>query len=79
MKRLLIIVEGDTEKEFVNNILAPHLFSKGIGNVQCFKIKHSKGGLSKYEHLKKDIINSLYEDNVIVTTLIDFYAPLATG
>ncbi len=74
MKRLLIIVEGDTEKEFVNNILAPYLFSKGIGNVQCFKIKHSKGGLSKYEHLKKDIINSLYEDNVIVTTLIDFYA-----
>lgn len=74
MKRLLIIVEGDTEKEFVNNILAPYLFSKGIGNVQCFKIKHSKGGLSKYEHLKKDILNSLYEDNVIVTTLIDFYA-----
>ena len=52
MKRLIIIVEGDTELAFVNTILAPYLYSKGILSVSCFKIKHSKGGLSKYEHLK---------------------------
>ncbi|WP_127136004.1 DUF4276 family protein [Flagellimonas oceanensis] len=74
MKRLIIIVEGDTELAFVNTILAPYLYSKGILSVSCFKIKHSKGGLSKYEHLKKDILNVVYENGAVVTTLIDFYA-----
>jgi len=74
MKRLIIIVEGDTEKEFVNTILSPYLQLNGVNHVQCFKIKHSKGGLSKYEHLKKDIVNCLYETDVFITTLIDFYA-----
>ena len=74
MKRLIIIVEGDTEKEFVNSILRPFLISKGVYDISCYKIKHSKGGLSKYEHLRKDIINSIYESNAIVTTLIDYYA-----
>ena len=74
MKRLIIIVEGDTEKEFVNTILSPYLQLNGVNHIQCFKIKHSKGGLSKYEHLKKDIVNCLYETDVFITTLIDFYA-----
>jgi len=74
MKRLIIIVEGDTEKEFVDKILSPYFNSKVSVRIDCFKIKHSKGGLSKYAHLRTDILNSIYEDNVIVTTLIDFYA-----
>lgn len=41
--------------------------------MDCFKIKHSKGGLSKYSHLKRDILNVIYEPNCFVTTLIDFY------
>lgn len=73
-KRLIIIVEGDSELEFVNIILKPFFYSKGIYNIESFKIKHSKGGLSKYIHFKKDIQNIIYEDNVIVTSLIDFYA-----
>jgi hypothetical protein len=73
MKRLIIIVEGDSEKEFVNSILKPFFQSNGIYHVVSYKIKHSKGGLSKYEHLKKDIINSIYERDVVITTLIDYY------
>lgn len=74
MKRLVIIVEGDAEESFVNNVLSPYFNSIGIYNyIQCYKIKHSNGGLSKYSHIKKDIINTLYENNVIVSTLIDFY------
>jgi hypothetical protein len=42
--------------------------------VNCFKIKHTKGGLTKYQHLKTDLINCVFESNVLVTTLIDFYA-----
>lgn len=72
--RLVIIVEGDSELEFVNTILRPHLNSLEIYSIECFKIKHSKGGLTKYSHFKKDILNIIYEKNVIVTSLIDFYA-----
>lgn len=74
MKRLLIVVEGDTEKEFVDKVLSPYLYTKGIISVVCFKIKHTKGGLTKYQHLKTDLTNSVYESNVLVSTLIDFYA-----
>lgn len=74
MKRLIIIVEGDTELSFVNEVFAPFLYSKGIYSISCFKIKHSKGGLNKYIHLKKDILNVINESDVIITTLIDFYA-----
>lgn len=74
MKHLVYIVEGDTEERFVNEILYPYFVSKGLYNgMQCFKLKHSNGGISKYSHLKKDIINTIYEKDVIVTTMIDFY------
>ena len=52
MKRLIIVVEGDTEKEFVDKVLSPYLYAKGLLSVNCFKIKHTKGGLTKYQHLK---------------------------
>lgn len=74
MRRLIIIVEGDTEKEFVNTILRPYLNNHNIFNIDCFKIKHSKGGLNKYEHVKKDILNCIYESNILITTLVDYYA-----
>ena len=74
MSRLIFIVEGDTEKEFVNTMLVPYFNAKGFYNIDCFKIKHSKGGLSKYEHLRKDLLKTVYETDSIVTTLIDFYA-----
>ena len=74
MKRLIIVVEGDTEKEFVDKVLSPYLYAKGLLSVNCFKIKHTKGGLTKYQHLKTDLIKCVYESNVLVSTLIDFYA-----
>lgn len=74
MKRLLIIVEGDSEKEFVNNVLRPYLNTHQIYSIDCFKIKHSKGGLSKYLHFKKDILNVLFEPELVITTLIDYYS-----
>jgi hypothetical protein len=74
MKRLVIVVEGDTEKEFIDKLLRPYLYAKGLYSVNCFKIKHTKGGLTKYQHLKTDLINCVYENNVLVSTLIDFYA-----
>lgn len=74
MKRLLIIAEGETEEAFVNKVLSPYFRSLGIYNyIQCFKTKHSHGGVSKYSYIKQDIIQTIYEKDVIVTTMIDFY------
>lgn len=74
MKRLIVIVEGETEESFVNNVLAPYLSNRGFHNmVQCFKLKHSHGGISKYFHLKTDILNVIYEKEAVVTTMIDYY------
>ena len=74
MKRLVIIVEGETEESFVNNILCPYFCSKGLYNtIQCFKTKHSPGGISKYSYIKKDILNTIYEKDVVVSMMIDFY------
>ncbi len=72
-KRLIIIVEGASEQEFVTQILRPYFYSKGIFDVSAFQIKHSKGGLSKYNQLKTDILNCIYQPNTVITTLIDFY------
>ena len=74
MKRLVIIAEGETEESFVNNILCPFFCPKGIYNsIQCFKTKHSHGGMSKYSYIKKDILNIIYEKDVVVSMMIDFY------
>lgn len=61
MKHLVIIVEGESEEEFVNRILRPYFHSHSIYNVQSFKIKQTRGGLTHYKHLKKDILNTIYE------------------
>ena len=74
MKRIILVVEGDTEKEFVDKILSPYLYSNGLQSVSCFKIKHTKGGLTKYRHFKTDLINCVYESDVLISSLIDFYA-----
>lgn len=75
MKRLVFIVEGETEEAFVNTILRPYFQSCGLYNpVQCFKIKHTQGGMHKYSYVRNDVLNTIYEHDVIVTTMFDLYA-----
>ena len=77
MKRLIIVVEGQTEEEFVNKTLMPYLISKKVLAVTAIKIRTSKtqkGGLISYAHYRRDIINYLKQDqNVLLTTFIDFF------
>lgn len=74
MKRLVIIVEGETEEAFVHQILAPYIWNLGLPiSIQCFKIKHSGGGVSKYSHIENDILATVREKDVVVTTMFDFY------
>ena len=72
MKRIIIICEGETEREFCQTILSPFLITKDI-IVQAPLIKKTMGGLVNWNELKKQIVGHLKNDkNAYVTTLIDF-------
>ena len=77
MKRLYIVVEGQTKEEFVTKVLAPHLLKQGILCVTPVAIhlrRGGRGGMVSYEPLKNDILRLLREgDAPIVSTLIDFF------
>ena len=78
-KRVYIVVEGQTEQEFVNTILAPFLQNKGIYDVRAVLIRTSKngrGGFVNYIHLENTINGLLKQsanNDFIVTTLVDFF------
>jgi len=70
MIRINIICEGQTEENFVKEILAPHLAPKGIGATP-----HNLGTGTNYDKLRKKIVKWLKEEpKSWVTTLIDLYA-----
>lgn len=78
MKRLYIIVEGQTEQEFVNSMIAPYLKQYGIETVVPIVIKTSisgRGGLSKYSHIKKHADNLLgsKKTDFVVSMFVDYF------
>lgn len=78
MKRLYIVVEGQTEEKFVNSVLAPYLSkSQQLHSVKPIAIHRghgARGGMVSYEPLKKDVLRLLKDvDAPIVSTLIDFF------
>ncbi|HRB71195.1 MAG: DUF4276 family protein [Flavobacterium sp.] len=72
MKRVIIICEGETEREFCQNVLATHLIHRDI-HIQAPLIKKTMGGIVKWDILKREIETHLQEPNVVVTTFIDYY------
>lgn len=78
MKTLIFLVEGETEQEFVNRILAPYLIEvKGLNtDIRPIMIEKSGGGhgYSNIEHLKNTILPFLHSDSEpVITTMIDHY------
>lgn len=79
MARLLIHVEGQTEESFVNEILRSHLVSKGYHSVEArivgnARLRQHRGGIRKWQSVKRDIIRHLQEDrDCIATTMVDYY------
>lgn len=73
MKRLIVICEGETEQEFCNTILFPFFISNNI-IIQAPLLKHSHGGIVRWDILKKQIEITLKADpKAYVTLLIDYY------
>lgn len=73
MLRIIVICEGETEREFCNTILSPFFAKKKIF-IQPPLIKKSMGGIVNWSDLRKQIILHLKNDRAaFVTTLIDYY------
>lgn len=72
MKRVVIICEGETEREFCKTLLATHFTKKDI-HIQSPLIKRSMGGIVRWGILKKEIETYLREKDLFVTMLIDYY------
>ena len=80
MKRVVFIVEGDTEISFVQKRLIPYLYQKGFTNpMNAQKILtnrklNKKGGNVNFDYLKNDITRVAATGNVLVTTLFRFFS-----
>jgi len=79
-KFIYIVVEGQTEEEFIKRILnkyfdnfSIHLIPIIIETSRTPRRKH-KGGLTIYSHLKEDILKLLHQSHIYkVSTMIDYY------
>lgn len=84
MPRLLIHVEGQTEEEFVNEVLQGTLLEWGYQSVGArivgnARLRQNRGGIRRWASVRNDIVNHLKADRgCIATTMVDYYA-LPTG
>ena len=81
MKRIIVLVEGQTEERFIKDVLNPFLEDENIflltTIVNTKRVKggaNFKGGLYSYSAAKRDLMK-LFTDTSIagVTTMFDFY------
>ena len=80
MSRILILLEGETEYEFVSKVLAPYLLTKFIFLIPTVvETKKVIGGASHkgggdFSKIKADVLSLLHDTNAVaVTTYFDFY------
>ncbi len=82
MNKILVLVEGQTEEAFVNQVLSPHLASRGVvlnPTIVATSKRHDgtrfKGGVPAYAKVRSDLVNLLNDTNAKrVTTMLDYYA-----
>lgn len=78
MKRIYIIVEGQTEEEFVNSMLQPYFYREfGIYDVRAIQMTTNgiqRGGAVTLDRLKHNIdLLIKQESNIVVSTFLDFF------
>ena len=81
MKRVLILVEGQTEETFVRDVMAPHLLARNVAPVPKLLVTkrvksggHFKGGVVSYAQVKGDLHRLLADTGAErITTMLDYY------
>jgi hypothetical protein len=72
MNRIRVLVEGQTERTFIRDILEPHFDSRLI-YLHAVMLRR-QGGIPPYAKTKDVIVRSLKEDTALIcTTMVDFY------
>ena len=85
MARLIVHVEGVTEEEFVNALLAPHLLAHGWESFVAYRMGRARSrerrhGVKGWDVALDGILRHLRSDSVCcVTTLVDYYGLPMTG
>ena len=79
MVRLLVHVEGATEREFVRAVLRPHLYDFGYSQVAArllgaSRLQERRGGIKPWPVVRQSILEQLRGDaGSIASTMVDFY------
>ncbi|RKH63720.1 DUF4276 family protein [Corallococcus interemptor] len=81
MKRILILVEGQTEETFVREVLAPHLLRLGLALIPRLVVTkyvkeggRFKGGVPQYALVHGDLRRLLGDTGAMcVTSMLDYY------
>ena len=79
MTRILVHVEGLTEENFVNEILAEHLQQYGYTKIDARTMgkaqqRHRRGGIRGWQETKRDVVGHLRRDaRGIGTTMVNYY------
>ena len=72
MNRVRVLVEGQTERTLVRDILKPHFGSHEI-DLHAVMLR-PRGGIPQYAEAKDAVVRSLKEDTALIcTTMVDFY------
>jgi hypothetical protein len=77
--RLLIHVEGETEETFVDEVLRPHLLSRGLSDVSArilgnARQRDRRGGIRGWPSARIDILKHLKgAPGCFATTMVDYY------
>lgn len=79
--RLYTLVEGQTERQFAESVLRPHLAEFNVELkailVTTNRKLGSRGGVMQYAHMKQDLERRMSQDRhpeARFTTMLDFYA-----
>jgi hypothetical protein len=75
MTRVHVVVEGQTEVSFVNQVLAPALWARQVFLRPILLGVHGhKGGRVTYARVRHDVMVRLKQDSAVyITTMLDFY------
>lgn len=79
-KRLVILVEGDSELMFMEQQVIPELYARSVGtwSIETCKIitnrrLNKKGGNINYEYLCNDVARFAAQGCTVITTFFDFF------
>lgn len=76
MSRVVVVCEGETEEEFVRDVLAPGFYGVGL-YLEPQMVETSpghRGGALNYDRVKRHLRNTLRQKSApVVTTLFDLY------